>query len=36
MQPFDRHTGIAVPMLEDDVNTDRIAPVQAMRMLTPD
>jgi 3-isopropylmalate dehydratase small subunit len=36
MQPFTRHTGIAVPMLEDDINTDRIAPVQAMRALKPD
>lgn len=36
MQPFARHTGIAVPLIEDDINTDRIAPVQAMRMLRPD
>lgn len=36
MQPFARHTGIAVPLIEDDINTDRIAPVQAMRMLKPD
>ena len=27
MQPFTRHTGIAVPMLKDDINTDQIAPV---------
>ena len=36
MIPFIRHTGIAVPYLKDDVNTDQIAPVQAMRSLKPD
>ena len=36
MQPFTRHTGIAVPLLKDDINTDQIAPVQAMRELKPD
>ena len=36
MQPFVTHTGIAVPLLIDDVNTDQIAPVQAMRALKPD
>jgi 3-isopropylmalate/(R)-2-methylmalate dehydratase small subunit len=36
MQPFSTHTGIAVPMLNDDINTDQIAPVQAMRALKPD
>jgi 3-isopropylmalate dehydratase small subunit len=36
MQPFTRHTGIAVPLLKDDINTDQIAPVQAMRDLKPD
>ena len=36
MQPFTTHTGIAVPLLEDDINTDQIAPVQAMRDLKPD
>ena len=36
MQPFSTHTGIAVPFLRDDVNTDQIAPVQAMRNLKPD
>jgi 3-isopropylmalate/(R)-2-methylmalate dehydratase small subunit len=36
MQPFTTHTGIAVPLLVDDVNTDQIAPVQAMRNLKPD
>jgi 3-isopropylmalate/(R)-2-methylmalate dehydratase small subunit len=36
MQPFTTHTGIAVPLLTDDINTDQIAPVQAMRNLKPD
>ena len=36
MQPFKTHTGIAVPLLGDDINTDQIAPVQAMRSLKPD
>ncbi|MEA2978746.1 MAG: 3-isopropylmalate/(R)-2-methylmalate dehydratase small subunit [Alphaproteobacteria bacterium] len=36
MQPFTSHTGIAVPMLQDDINTDHMAPVQAMRDLKPD
>ena len=36
MQPFTTHTGIAVPLLKDDINTDQIAPVQAMRNLKPD
>jgi 3-isopropylmalate/(R)-2-methylmalate dehydratase small subunit len=36
MQPFKSHTGIAVPLLVDDLNTDQIAPVQAMRDLNPD
>lgn len=36
MQPFTRHTGIAVPLITDDINTDQIAPVQAMRQLKPD
>jgi 3-isopropylmalate/(R)-2-methylmalate dehydratase small subunit len=36
MQPFSNHTGIAVPLLVDDLNTDQIAPVQAMRDLKPD
>jgi 3-isopropylmalate/(R)-2-methylmalate dehydratase small subunit len=36
MQPFTSHTGIAVPLLNDDINTDHIAPVQAMRALKPD
>lgn len=36
MQPFTSHTGIAVPLIKDDINTDQIAPVQAMRALKPD
>ncbi len=36
MQPFINHTGIAVPLLKDDINTDQVAPVQAMRALKPD
>jgi 3-isopropylmalate/(R)-2-methylmalate dehydratase small subunit len=36
MQSFKSHTGIAVPLLKDDINTDQIAPVQAMRNLKPD
>ena len=36
MQPFETHTGIAVPLIADDINTDQIAPVQAMRSLKPD
>jgi len=36
MQPFKSQTGIAVPLLKDDINTDQIAPVQAMRALKPD
>ena len=36
MQPFSTHTGVAVPLVRDDINTDEIAPVQAMRALKPD
>ena len=36
MQPFKSHTGVAVPLLQDDINTDQVAPVQAMRDLKPD
>ncbi len=36
MQAFTRHTGIAVPLIKDDINTDQIAPVQSMRNLKPD
>jgi 3-isopropylmalate/(R)-2-methylmalate dehydratase small subunit len=34
MQPFTKLTGIAVALLQDDVNTDQITPVQ--RSLQPD
>jgi 3-isopropylmalate/(R)-2-methylmalate dehydratase small subunit len=36
MQPFSTHAGIAVPLIRDDINTDEIAPVQAMREFKPD
>jgi 3-isopropylmalate/(R)-2-methylmalate dehydratase small subunit len=36
MQPFKSHTGIAVPLIRDDVNTDEVSPVQAMREMHPD
>jgi 3-isopropylmalate/(R)-2-methylmalate dehydratase small subunit len=36
MKPFTHTTGVAVPFLDDDVNTDQIAPVQAKRALKPD
>src|SRR6516164_2567664 len=36
MQPFETHTSIAAPLMADDINTDQIAPVQAMRTLKPD
>jgi 3-isopropylmalate dehydratase small subunit len=36
MQSFKTHTGIAAPLLKDDINTDQIAPVSAMRALKPD
>ncbi len=36
MQQFTTHTGVAVPLLHDDINTDQIAPVQSMRSLKPD
>jgi 3-isopropylmalate dehydratase small subunit len=36
MQPFTTTTGVAVPMIEDDINTDQIAPIQGMRQLKPD
>jgi len=35
MQPFHTLTGIAVPLLRDDVNTDEIAPIQLARSLKP-
>src|ERR1700738_2511806 len=34
MQPFETHTGIAVPLIAGDINTDQI--VAAMRSLKPD
>jgi 3-isopropylmalate/(R)-2-methylmalate dehydratase small subunit len=36
MQTFSSHTGIAAPMLKDDVNTDQIAPVLHSRDLKED
>ena len=36
MEPFRSHTGIAVPLIRDDIDTDQIAPVAAMRNLKPD
>jgi 3-isopropylmalate/(R)-2-methylmalate dehydratase small subunit len=36
MQPFSTHSGIAVPMLKDDINTDQVAPITAFRQLKPD
>ncbi|AMN40118.1 3-isopropylmalate dehydratase small subunit [Rhodoplanes sp. Z2-YC6860] len=36
MQPFKSHAGIAVPLLADDINTDQMAPVAAMRDMKPD
>ena len=36
MQPFTTRTGIAVPMIEDDINTDQIAPLQLARGLSPE
>ena len=36
MQPFKSAAGAAVPLVEDDINTDQIAPIQAMRNLKPD
>src|SRR5262245_59740101 len=36
MQPFSKHTGVAVPMLKDDINTDQVAPISAFRQLKPD
>ncbi|HSI40928.1 MAG TPA: 3-isopropylmalate dehydratase small subunit [Xanthobacteraceae bacterium] len=36
MEPFTRLTGIAVPLIEDNINTDRIAPIQLARKLEPD
>lgn len=36
MKAFSTITGIAVPFLEDDVNTDKIAPIPTKRSLKPD
>jgi 3-isopropylmalate dehydratase small subunit len=36
MQPFTRHTGIAAPLLRDDINTDQIAPILHSRGLKDD
>lgn len=36
MQPFTAHTGIAAPLLKDDINTDQIAPVMHSRSLKED
>ena len=36
MQPFTTHTGIAAPLLVDDMNTDQIAPFLPSRSLKDD
>jgi 3-isopropylmalate/(R)-2-methylmalate dehydratase small subunit len=36
MTPFSSITGPCVPLLEDDLNTDQIAPIQMSRDLKPD
>ena len=36
MTPFTTTTGVAVPLLLDDINTDQIAPQQIDRSLNPD
>ena len=36
MQPFRTHTGIAAPLLKDDINTDQIAPIMHSRSLKED
>ena len=36
MQPFTRHTGIAAPLLTDDINTDQVAPFMPSRSLKDD
>ncbi len=36
MQPFTRHTAIAAPLVQDDVNTDQIAPILHSRGLKED
>jgi len=36
MAPFTTVTGIAAPLLRDDINTDEITPIQIARSLEPD
>jgi 3-isopropylmalate/(R)-2-methylmalate dehydratase small subunit len=36
MQPFTVHSGIAAPLLNDDINTDQIAPIMHSRSLKED
>ena len=36
MQPFTTHTGVAAPLLKDDINTDQIAPIMHSRSLKED
>ena len=36
MRAFTATTGAAVPLLEDDINTDAISPIQLARSLQPD
>jgi 3-isopropylmalate/(R)-2-methylmalate dehydratase small subunit len=36
MRPFTAVTGVAAPLLRDDVNTDEITPIQIARILKPD
>ena len=36
MQPFTTLTGIAAPLIRDDINTDQICPVLPLRVLDPD
>lgn len=36
MEPFSSHTGVAVPFIKDDVNTDQIAPILHSRGLKED
>jgi 3-isopropylmalate/(R)-2-methylmalate dehydratase small subunit len=36
MVPFTSVTGIAAPLIRDDINTDEITPIQIARTLRPD
>ncbi len=36
MQPFARYSGVAAPLLKDDINTDQIAPILHSRGLKED